>query len=242
MVYEKGNQHGNQRVMTANRRVLLPPGSGQTGLPFVKWSTGSRGLFSPFPGRLKTMPYVAFHELCPKVAERETRTIKVLPLSRWRVPPADYQFLEMFCDERGCDCRRVMFSVLSSATRSVVAVVAWGWEDAGFYARWFGMNDPATVKELMGPILNLDSPHPPYADGILTLTAEVLLADPSYVERIKRHYALFREKIDQAKGKRIRGQTVSSPAEPRSAGGTAKARRRRKRTRHSPGSGRTNIA
>jgi hypothetical protein len=187
------------------------------------------------------MPFVAFHELCREVAERETRTITVRPIARGPVPPADYLFLEMFCDERGCDCRRVMFNVVSSATRDFVAVVAWGWEDAAFYARWFRMNDPEMVKDLMGPILNFGSPQAPYAGGVLTLAEEFLLSDPAYVERIKRHYALFREKIDQAKGKRIRGQTTANPAKARSGGATAKARRRRKKQiRHSPGDGRSN--
>jgi hypothetical protein len=188
-----------------------------------------------------TMSFVPFHELCLEVAKLETRGITVLPMWRWRVPPADYQFLEMFCDERGCDCRRVMFSVMSSATRNLVAVIAWGWEDAEFYAQWFGMNDPEVVKELKGPILNLASPQAPFAEGMLTLAEEVLLADPAYVELIKRHYALFREQIDQAKGKTIRGQTASGATEPRGAGGIAKARRRRKRTRHGPGGGRSNA-
>lgn len=142
------------------------------------------------------MPYAPFHELCPEVAERETRTITILPGSNVRLPAAAYQFIEMYCDEPGCDCRRLFFNVMSSATMDVVAVIAWGWESLGFYRRWLGMNDPEMIKDLKGPILNLCSPQTVHSGAVLQLAQRLLLTDAAYVERIKRHYAMFREKID----------------------------------------------
>jgi hypothetical protein len=65
----------------------------------------------------------------------------------------------MYCNERGCDCRRVYFMVFSSAQRQPQAVIAWGWEDLAFYTRWLGMNDPEMAREMQGPVLNLGSPH-----------------------------------------------------------------------------------
>jgi hypothetical protein len=143
----------------------------------------------------KRMPFVAFHELCPDVARRETRTVSVLPAAKLGVPAGDYQFIEMYCDERGCDCRRVFFTVLSSTQQQVQAVIAWGWEDRAFYTRWLGINDPHMAREMQGPILNLGSPQSENAEALLELARQVLLVDPVYVERIKRHYALFRSKI-----------------------------------------------
>lgn len=57
------------------------------------------------------MPYSLFHSRFPDVAERETRTVTVIDSSDFNLPPAHYSFLEMFCDDPGCDCRRV-FSLL----------------------------------------------------------------------------------------------------------------------------------
>src|SRR3954471_9420585 len=143
------------------------------------------------------MPFVLFHEFFPEVAKQETRSITVQPGSNLGVPPGEYGFMEMFCDEAGCDCRRVMFYVLSPPRTDVEAVVAWGWENRDFYARWFGIDDPAMVTELQGPSLNLGSPQARHAGALLRIVKEILLADPAYVERVKRHYTLFREQISQ---------------------------------------------
>jgi hypothetical protein len=142
------------------------------------------------------MPFVAFHELCPDVAHRETRTITMHPGARLGVPAGEYHFIEMFCDEPRCDCRRVFFSVFSSTQKRVEAIIAWGWEDRAFYMQWLGINDPRLGMEMQGPVLNLGSPQSENAEALLELTRNVLLVDPLYVERIKRHYALFRSKID----------------------------------------------
>ena len=142
------------------------------------------------------MPYAPFHKLCPEIASRETRTVTVLPGANLGLEPADYEFVEMYCDEPGCDCRRVMFSVLSSARQRVEAVVAWGWESSDFYRRWFGMDKPDTIRQLKGPILNLASPQGPNASAILRLAQNLLLSDPAYTERLQRHYALFRSRVE----------------------------------------------
>jgi hypothetical protein len=89
------------------------------------------------------MPYSSFHSRFPEIAERETRTVTLLELSDFNLPPAHYSFLEMFCDEPGCDCRRAFFSVVSSLQQDIKAVIAWGWEEREFYAKWMGDNDPS---------------------------------------------------------------------------------------------------
>lgn len=142
------------------------------------------------------MPYSLFHSRFPEIAERETRTVTLLDHSDFNLPPAHYSFLEMFCDEPGCDCRRVFFSVVSSLQQDIKAVIVWGWEEREFYVKWMGDNDPNVIDGLKGPELNLASPQSNLAPALLHLFREVLLQDISYVERVKRHYAMFRKKID----------------------------------------------
>jgi hypothetical protein len=142
------------------------------------------------------MPYSLFHSRFPDVAERETRTVIVIDSSDFNLPPARYSFLEMFCDEPGCDCRRVFFSVVSSLQKDIQAVIAWGWEDREFYVTWMGDDDPRIINDLTGPALNLASPQSNIAPALLDLFSKVLLKDTAYVERIKRHYVMFRQKID----------------------------------------------
>ena len=145
------------------------------------------------------MPYVLFREHCREIAERETRTIFVTEHSDLGLPAGHYAFLEMFCDEAGCDCRRVFFYVVSSFREDVEAVIAYGWEKPDFYAKWMKDDDPHIVSEIKGPVLNSGSPQSKLAPAILDLVRNVLLRDETYVERVRQHYSLFREKVD-AKG------------------------------------------
>jgi hypothetical protein len=141
------------------------------------------------------MPFIPFPELCDEVARKETRSITLGRGGHGKLPPGSYEFLEMYCDEEDCDCRRVFFTVLSPAHREPLAVIAWGWEDRAFYEKWLSFHDPAMVTEMMGPALNLGSRQSKYAQELLDLAETFLLSDGAYVDRIKRHYAMFRAEI-----------------------------------------------
>lgn len=117
------------------------------------------------------MPYAMFLQHFPEIAELETRTITILQRSPSGLAPGDYSLLEMFCDEPGCDCRRVMFCVVSSRTKDVEAVVAYGWESRDFYVKWMGDDDPHVIDDLQGPVLNLASPQSKHAPAILNAFA-----------------------------------------------------------------------
>lgn len=60
------------------------------------------------------MPYELLYNRLPKIAERETRNIIITEDSDLGLPAGQYGFLEMFCNEPGCDCRRVFFHVVHS--------------------------------------------------------------------------------------------------------------------------------
>lgn len=144
------------------------------------------------------MPFQEFHDLFPGLAESETRTIIVLPgCGDTTLPEGQYALSEMYCNERGCDCRRVFFYVRSSFRVGPEAVIAWGWESRDFYARWLPEATEAMVDELQGPVLNLGSPATELALPLLEKVATILSADAEYVARIKEHYRLFRRRIDR---------------------------------------------
>ncbi len=63
------------------------------------------------------MPYPLFHSRFPEIAERETRTVTLLDHSDFNLPAAHYSFLEMFCDEPGCDCRKTMIQIIKVLRR-----------------------------------------------------------------------------------------------------------------------------
>lgn len=124
------------------------------------------------------MPYQLFYTLCPEEAERETRVVQLFaPHPFTGVPPGEYNLLESFCNEADCDCRRVMWMVTSEREQCIVAVVAYGWGSPKFYRNWYGADDPDTIREMRGPILNLASQQGPYARGILDMVTKVVLKD-----------------------------------------------------------------
>jgi hypothetical protein len=156
------------------------------------------------------MPYAMLYQYLPEIAKSETRTVTILHEGDYDLPAGSYGFLEMFCNEPGCDCRRVFFCVVSEKSNRVVAYIAYGWETPSYYRKWFGSDDPHDISELKGPALNVGSPQSSLAPALLDFVREVLLRDEAYLERIIRHYHLFRAKIDgkretgKPQGKRLR--------------------------------------
>lgn len=143
------------------------------------------------------MPFQMFHDRCPDVAFREVRSITILNNPDYELPSDEYAFLEMYCSEAGCDCRRVYFGIVAKSNPSVVlAKISWGWETLEFYRAWG--NFPKTkedVKMMKGPVLAQLNKQSALAPELLKLAQNVLLASPDYVERIKQHYALFRKTL-----------------------------------------------
>ena len=148
------------------------------------------------------MSFRMFHEICLEIAHRETRSIALLNSADYDLPSDNYAFLEMYCSDEGCDCRRVYFHVIALSNPSIVlAVISWGWETLAFYRKW-GHYPGAEkdAKEMKGPVLALMNKQSELAPALLKLAKGMLLSSPEYVERIKRHYKLFREIIDGRKG------------------------------------------
>jgi len=145
------------------------------------------------------MPFEPLVSRLPEVAESETRVITITQSGSGpnNLPAADYAFLELYCNEPGCDCRRVFFNVISSKTECTEAIIAYGWESAAFYRKWFKYGTEEDIKELQGPVLNLGSPQGRYSDAILQMFIDHLLPQGTYIERIKRHYKLFRATVHQ---------------------------------------------
>ena len=145
------------------------------------------------------MPYTPFQERFPKIAEKETRAITVF--NNPELPSDTYVLVDSYCDEFDCDCRRVFFNVFSKSRKKLLAVIAFGWESKKFYAKWLGKNDPIMIKDLKGPALNLTSPQSKLAPALLR-QIKVILQDKNYIERLKRHYRLFKAEIKREEKKK----------------------------------------
>jgi hypothetical protein len=134
-----------------------------------------------------------------ELAWKETRSVTLNAGNQFGLPPDDYGLMELYCNDENCDCRRVMFDALSRKRRQSVAMVAYGWESASFYQKWYGgMDSPSArtaVNEMTGLNLNSASRQSKLAPAILDMVRWVL-TDPAYVARLKRHYQVFKEEVD----------------------------------------------
>ena len=168
------------------------------------------------------MSYEPLTERFGELAWKETRSITLNVGNQFGLPADDYGLMELYCNDENCDCRRVMFDVLSRKRKKSVAVIAYGWESASYYQKWYGGADsPAArmaIKEMTGLKLNSASHQSELAPAILEMVRWVL-TDPAYVVRLKRHYQIFKEEVDpKLFGKSGSLEKIAAP--------TAKSRKR----------------
>jgi SEC-C motif len=136
-----------------------------------------------------------FFEKFPKLAATELRNITILSGTSSPLPPDCYGFLELFCDERDCDCRRVMISVFAEKQRRFMAHINLGFDSDG---------------PMPGPFLDLINPQTQYASELLNTFTDMINYDPAYLHRLQRHYVMFKEKIE---GRRYQGAPFETPGE-----------------------------
>ena len=141
------------------------------------------------------MELVPFYSRFPDLAAQETRSIFIF--TSGELPPGQYGFLELFCDDPTCDCRRVVISVISPQRGPApLATINYGWEHVAFYARWLGTWQGAAACK--GPSLDPLHPQTAYAEALLALF-ESALEDAQYKARLARHYALFKRTLPRAR-------------------------------------------
>ena len=84
------------------------------------------------------MEFVPVGELIEDVQVR-TVTIAENP----QIPAGEYTFVDMYCTDPSCDCRKTMISVLHNGTD--VATIDFGWEPDAFYETWIGGGFPGKI-------------------------------------------------------------------------------------------------
>jgi len=139
------------------------------------------------------MPMTPFLQRFPELGTRETRTLKVS--GRAELPDGEYGFVELYCNEPHCDCRRVMIAVLRPDTGGKFwATINYGWESLEFYQQW--AKAPASDRDdWQGPFLDPLGAQTKYAPVLLELFRWILQS-PGYLPRLKRHYQMFRAAVD----------------------------------------------
>jgi len=138
-----------------------------------------------------------FVNLFPELGVRETRTAHLFDEDA-SLPAGEYAFFELYCEEVDCDCRRVLIQVRPGKNSDLVmANIAFGWESAQFYTAKLGGNAKegrAAAGASLDPMLE-QSQH---ADWFLQLFRAQFLTDLNYVDRLLRHYRMFKEAVKKS--------------------------------------------
>ena len=137
---------------------------------------------------------IPFYTRFPEVAPRETRCVHVLSPGG-ELPVGEYGFIEHYCDEHDCDCRRVLLQVTTpQAPRAALATINFGWEPIEFYTRWMH-GDEVAGREIIDASLDPLHPQSPLADYLLDIFRRDLMTDAAYVARLARHCQMFKRDL-----------------------------------------------
>ena len=128
----------------------------------------------------------------PNEAVAETRTIAVLD-DDGIVPAGTYGFLELFCDEDGCDCRRALIVVVARDGMQIMATLGYGWASRAFYRRWSHDPSPGATAGMKGVSLEALGRQSRYAEIFRGLFEDMLREDRAYRKRIERHSRMFKD-------------------------------------------------
>ena len=165
------------------------------------------------------MAVVPFYQIVGQRASRETRSVTVP--EGLALPAGSYAFIEFYCNDPKCDCRRVIFQVCREDTGGKIwATISYGWGTAEYYAKRCGWLKGAKAELMASAMLEPLSPQTELSAELLDMFTDVLLQDDDYVARLKRHY-------QQACPGRVSGE----PGAVRAAGGSAAEKRRRRAER-----------
>ena len=126
----------------------------------------------------------------PDVGEKETRCV-IIPQGN-PLPAGHYYFAESFCNDKKCDCRRAFINVIFE--EGPIATIGFGWEKLEFYEKW--ADDKSMAKGLKGPIFELTGIRTKHSEDAFNLFKEVLMNDKIFLERLKKHYKMFKDSLD----------------------------------------------
>jgi len=135
---------------------------------------------------------VPFRQIIP--ASQDPVMTIVLARKTGGVPKGEYGFLECYCTDPGCDCRRVLLVVFNEKMKQKAAIC-------------FGFDQ---VDGLDGPYLEPSAAQAPYAPALLKFFVDSLNQRSQWLELMYRHYRAVRQVAD---GKPYRGKALPAPGE-----------------------------
>jgi hypothetical protein len=127
------------------------------------------------------MEFIPAGEIIGEAHQVRTVSIKQSP----QVPDGEYSFIDTYCTDPGCDCRKTMIQVMHNG--KLVSIINYGWESAKFYENWMGSSTKdIPMPKMHGASIDIASPDLVSPDGILALFNALL--NDIWIAKFKRHY------------------------------------------------------
>ena len=157
------------------------------------------------------MEFIPFFHRHDSLAKHETRAVTLPENNEWDLPGGEYGFVESFCIDDACDCRKAMIAVCGGNPPYIQATIGYGWESAAFYTTWLH-GDEEVGTRMVGSYLEPGAQQSPASHKWLKIWNELIIADETYRTRILRHYRLFKNKETREDFASPEQYGISSPA------------------------------
>jgi hypothetical protein len=127
------------------------------------------------------MEFIPAGEIIGAAHKVRTVTIAQSP----ELPDGEYSFIDTYCTDPMCDCRKTMIQVMHEGR--LVSIINYGWESHEFYRNWMGgSEEDHPMPEMHGASIDITSPDLVSSDGVLALFNALL--NEIWVAKFKRHY------------------------------------------------------
>ncbi|MDA0577352.1 MAG: hypothetical protein O3B24_04565 [Verrucomicrobia bacterium] len=125
-------------------------------------------------------------------ASHQMRTVGIRD-SR-QLPDGNYRFVDTYCKDPSCDCRKTMILVFLKDVH--VSTINFGWEPESYYQEWMGSKADPITGEMSGASIDITSPDGVSAKGMLAFF--IALLDEDWIARFRAHYAAVKLKLSGA--------------------------------------------
>jgi len=110
-----------------------------------------------------------------------------------QLPDGDYRFVDTYCVDPSCDCRKTMILVFLNDVH--VSTINYGWEPMSFYQEWMGSKDERISGEMSGAYIDITSPNGVPPKGMLAFFMALL--NENWIARFRAHYSAVKLKLSE---------------------------------------------
>ena len=133
------------------------------------------------------MDFAPAGEIIGKLHRVRTVRISQSPM----LPDGEYCFIDKYCTDPSCDCRKTMIEVIHNG--KFVSLINYGWESPEFYQRWMGDSELEQIAPMSGASVDISSPDRVSSEGILGLFQALL--NEEWKKAFKTNYSLVKRRL-----------------------------------------------